>query len=203
MVMETYNLKNGRKLGIEYCEWAESPREWDNLTKCIFFGNYRHLGDKHDFDFDFEFDSREDFIDRGADIIKKEFDAVLVKAVHVYQHSGTSISTDYSYPYTCSWDSGTIGFVIITKADLRNEYNWKLITQKRLDSVMDTINKVMDSEIDELDKYISGEVYAFSIQDENGDTEDSCSGFYGSDIKTNGILEHLSKEDADMVLEQL
>ena len=201
--METYNLKNGRKLGIDYCEWAESPREWDNLTKCVFFGNYRHLGDKHDFNFNTEFDSREDFIDRGEDIIKEKFDAVLVKAVHIYQHSGTSISTDYSYPYTCRWDSGTIGFVIITKADLRNEYGWKLITQKRLDSVMDNLNSVMDSEINILSDYIGGEVYEFSIQDENGDTEDSCGGFYGSDIRKNGILDHLSKEDVELVLEQI
>ena len=201
--METYKLANGRTLGVEYCEWAESPREWDNLTKCIFFGNYKHLGDKHDFDFGIEFEDRQDFIDRGADIIKKEFDAVLVKPVHLYQHSGATISTEYTYPFTCRWDSGTIGFVVITKQDLRNEYGWKVITQKRLDSVMDTINNVMDSEIDELDKYISGEVYAFSIQDENGDTEDSCGGFYGSDIRKNGILDHLSKEDTEMVLEQL
>ena len=201
--METYNLKNGRKLVVEHCEWAESPREWDNLTKCIFFGNYKHIGDKHDFDFNTEFDSRQDFIDRGEDIIKEKFDAVLVKAVHLYEHSGTSISTDYSGQYACRWDSGTIGFVVITKADLRNEYGWKLITQKRLDSVMDNLNSVMDSEINTLSDYIGGEVYEFSIQDENGDTEDSCGGFYGSDIRKNGILEHLSDEDVELVLEQI
>ena len=201
--METYNLKNGRKLVVEHCEWAESPREWDNLTKCIFFGNYKHIGDKHDFNFNTEFDSRHDFIERGEDIIKEKFDAVLVKAVHVYKHSGTSISTNYSGEYTCSWDSGTIGFAVITKADLRNEYGWKLITQKRLDSVMDNLNSVMDSEIDILSDYIGGEVYVFSIEDEQGNQEDSCGGFYGSNLKTNGILDHLSKEDTEMVLEQI
>ncbi len=201
--METFKLNNGRKLVIEHCEYAESPREWDNLTKCIFFGNYKHIGDKHDFDFNTEFDSRQDFIDRGEDIIKENFDAVLVKAVHLYEHSGTSISTNYSYPYTCRWDSGTIGFVIITKADLRNEYGWKLITQKRLDSVMDNLNSVMDSEIDTLSDYVGGEVYEFSIEDEQGNQEDSCGGFYGYNLKTNGILDHLSKEDTEMVLEQI
>ena len=201
--METYNLKNGRKLVVEHCEWAESPREWDNLTKCIFFGNYKHIGDKHDFDFNTEFDSRQDFIDRGEDIIKEKFDAVLVKAVHLYEHSGTSISTDYSGQYTCRWDSGTIGFVVITKQDLRNEYGWKLITQKRLDSVMDNLNSVMDSEINTLSDYVGGEVYEFSIEDEQGNQEDSCGGFYGYNLKTNGILDHLSKEDTEMVLEQI
>ena len=201
--METFKLNNGRKLVIEHCEYAESPREWDNLTKCIFFGNYKHIGDKHDFDFNTEFDSRQDFIDRGEDIIKEKFDAVLVKAVHVYKHSGTSISTNYSGEYTCRWDSGTIGFAVITKADLRNEYGWKLITQKRLDSVMDNLNSVMDSEIDTLSDYVGGEVYEFSIEDEQGNQEDSCGGFYGYNLKTNGILDHLSKEDTEMVLEQI
>ena len=200
--METFKLRNGRKLVVEHCDWSESPREWDNLTKCIFFGNYRHLGDRHDFDFNTEFDSREDFINRGEDIIKKHFDTVLVKAVHVYQHSGTSISTNDGYPYNDRWDSGTIGFVIITKEDLRNEYKWKVITQKRLDSVWDNINKVMDSEIDTLSDYIGGEVYQFEIQDENGEFEDSCCGFYG-DLKTNGILDYLNEEDRELVLEQI
>ena len=201
--METYNLTNGRTLGIDYCEWAESPREWDNLTKCIFFGNYKHYGDTHNFNFNSEFTSREDFINEGSDIIKKHFDAVLVKAVHVYKHSGTSISTNGGYPYDCRWDSGTIGFVIITKQDLREEYKWKVITQKRLDSVMENIDKVMDSEIKTLSDYIEGNVYGFSIQDENGDTEDSCGGFYGSDLNTNGILDYLNEEDVKLVLEQI
>jgi len=201
--METFNLRNGKKLVVEHCDFAESPREWDNLTKCIFFGNYKHIGDKHNFDFDTQFDSRQDFIDRGEDIVKKHFDAVLVKPVHLYEHSGTSISTNYGYPYDCRWDSGTIGFVIITKEDLRNEYGWKLITQKRLDSVMDNLNSVMDSEIDTLSDYVGGQVYQFEILDENGEQEDSCGGFYGSDISKNGILEHIDAEDRELVLEQI
>jgi hypothetical protein len=190
-------------LGIDYCDYADSPREWDNLTKCVFFGNYKGYGDNHSFNFNSEFDNRQDFINEGSDIIKKHFDAVLVKPVHVYKHSGTSISTNDGYPYNDRWDSGTIGFVIITKQDLREEYNWKLITQKRLDSVIDNINNVMDSEIDTLSDYIGGNVYEFSIQDENGDTEDSCGGFYGDDLKTNGILDYLNEEDVKLVLEQI
>ena len=201
--METFELRNGRKLVIEHCDFAESPREWGNLTKCIFFGNYKHFGDNHSFDFNTEFDNRQDFIERGEDIIKEEFDAVLVKAVHLYNHSGISISTEYSGNYTCRWDSGTIGFIIITKEDLRNEYKWKNITQKRLDSVWDNINSVMDSEIETLSDYIGGDVYQFEILDENGEFEDSCGGFYGSDITKNGILDYVSSEDRELVLEQI
>ena len=201
--METYKLSNGRTLGIDYCDYSDSPREWSNLTKCIFFGDYKSYGDTHNFNFNSDFNSREDFINEGSDIIKKNFDAVLVKAVHIYKHSGTSISTNDGYPYNCRWDSGTIGFVIITKADLRSEYGFKNITKNKLNTIWDKINNVMDSEIDTLSDYIEGNVYQFSIQDENGDTEDSCGGFYGDDLNTNGILDYLNEDDKKLVLEQI
>ena len=193
--METFKLNNGRTLGVEYSEWAESPREWDNLTKCIFFGTYSHVGDKHNYNSN----DYNGWDEMEQDIIKRE-QPVIIKKVYMYVHSGATISLK---PFSCPWDSGVLGFVIITKEDLKREYNWKVITKKRLESVMENINNVLEGEIEVLDDYISGDVYEFSIQDENGDTEDSCSGFYGSDIKTNGILDHLSIEDKELVLQQI
>ena len=193
--METFKLNNGRTLGVEYSEWASSPREWDNLTKCIFFGTYSHVGDKHDYNSN----DYNGWDEMEQDIIKRE-EPVIIKKVYMYVHSDATISLT---PFDCKWDSGVLGFVIITKEDLKREYNWKVITKKRLESVLENINNVLEGEIEVLDDYIRGDVYEFSIQDENGDTEDSCSGFYGSDIKTNGILDHLSKEDTEMVLQQI
>ena len=193
--METYKLSNGRTLGIDYCDYSDSPREWSNLTKCIFFGNYSHLGDKHDYNAD----NYNDWDEIEADIIKKE-NSVMIAKVYAYSHSGLTISLT---PFDCRWDSGVLGFIIITKQDLREEYKWKLITQKRLDSVMENITNVMNSEIEILDLYVRGEIYEFTIQDENGDTEDSCGGFYGDDLNTNGILDCLNEEDVKLVLEQI
>jgi hypothetical protein len=193
--METFKLNNGRTLGVEYSEWSSSPREWDNLTKCIFFGSYSHVGDEHNYNSN----DYNGWDEMEQDIIKRE-QPVIIKKVYMYVHSGETISLT---PFDCRWDSGVLGFVIITKEDLRTEYNWKVITKKRLDSVLENINNVLEGEIEVLDDYISGNVYEFSIQDENGDTEDSCSGFYGSDIKTNGILDHLSIEDKELVLQQI
>ena len=193
--METFKLNNGGTLGVEYSEWAESPREWDNLTKCIFFGTYSHVGDKHNYNSN----DYNGWDEMEQDIIKRE-QPVIIKKVYMYVHSGATISLK---PFSCPWDSGVLGFVIITKEDLKREYNWKVITKKRLESVLENINNVLEGEIEVLDDYISGDVYQFSIQDENGDTEDSCGGFYGSDIKTNGILDHLSIEDKELVLQQI
>ena len=193
--METFKLNNGRTLEVEYSEWVENPREWDNLTKCIFFGSYSHVGDKHDYNSN----DYNGWDEMEQDIIKRE-QPVIIKKVYMYVHSGATISLK---PFSCPWDSGVLGFVIITKEDLKKEYNWKVITKKRLESVLENINNVLEGEIEVLDDYISGDVYQFSIQDENGDTEDSCGGFYGSDIKTNGILDHLSIEDKELVLQQI
>ena len=56
---------------------VETPRNWSNLSKMIFTGSYKHLGDKHEVDFDEEFDSRQDFIERGEEIVRKHFKAII------------------------------------------------------------------------------------------------------------------------------
>ena len=39
---------------------VETPRNWCNLSKMIFTGGHRHLGDKHEVDFDYQFNSRQE-----------------------------------------------------------------------------------------------------------------------------------------------
>lgn len=187
--IQTIKLKDGNTLNIFVDEINESPREWDNLTKMIFTGrNWGSLGDKHNVDFSGGFSSREDFITRGAEIVKKHFkDVAIIKPVHLYEHSGATISTSFEYPYNCRWDSGTIGFVIITKSDIRKEYSVKRVTQKELEKA----EQVLDAEVRLLDTYLKGEVYRFVIKDTNGNEVDSCGGFYGEDYKTNGMLDYV------------
>jgi hypothetical protein len=73
---------------------------------------------------------------------------------------------------------------------LRNVYNIKKVTKKYIDRAM----KVLLAEVDTYDNYIRGEVYGYILLDENGEVEDSCNGFIGSDIKTNGILDNIGAE---------
>jgi hypothetical protein len=172
---------------------ADSPREWDNLAKMIFVGNRKHLGDKHNVDFDIfgGFSSREDFIENGEKIVRQHFkDVVICYPIHLYSHSGESISVNYSGQYACRWDSGTIGFAIVTKKDIRDNWNVKNVTKKYIEHA----DRILIGEVEELNKYIMGEVYGYIIEDENGEHIDSCYGFYGDDIKTNGIAEHIGEE---------
>ena len=191
----TFDLTENRKLIVSYDEWAESPRNWDNLSKMIFFGKHKNLGDKHNINSDNYYGWSE-----LEQAIRKEYNVVILKKVYAYSHGGMTISTS---PFSCPWDSGTLGFVIITKEDLKKEFGWKVITKKRLDSVINRLDKIIEGEVSVLDEYISGEVYQFSIENEDGEVEDSCCGFYGSDIKENGILDYLSGKDKEMILEQM
>lgn len=189
MSEETFDLSNN-KLEIMLDNDTETPREWDNLATMVFLGKHSHLGDKHDFRVNSNYDSREDFMERGAKEVMKHFDAAIVKPVHLYSHSGTSISTSYSYPFNCRWDSGTVGFAVVTKAAIRKEYGVKRITK----ALLEKADKILEGEVETLNQWISGEIYSFTLEDKEGNHIDSCGGFYGSDLKTNGMLDHLPDE---------
>lgn len=189
MSEQTFDLSNNT-LEIMLDQDTDSPREWDNLAKMIFVGKHAHLGDNHDFRITNNYNNRQDFMERGAEDVKKHFDAAIVKPVHLYSHSGTSISTSFGYPFNCQWDSGTCGFAVVTKADIRKEYGVKRITK----ALLEKADKILECEVKLLDQWISGDVYRFSLDDKEGNNIDGCGGFFGSDLKTNGMLEHLPED---------
>lgn len=183
---------NNKVLNIFYDQNTDSPRNWDNLSKMIFFGrNAQHLGDKHDMQLSGDYNGdRFVFIEKGEVEVRKHFkDVAICKAVHIYDHSGISISTSMGYPFDCKWDSGTIGFVIVTKADIRKAYEVKRITK----DILNRADKVLESEIEVLNQYLIGDVYGFKLE-ENGEEVDSCWGFYGTDFIHNGLADYLDEE---------
>ena len=192
-----YNLTSNRTLELIQEDCPESPREWDNLSKMI-FASHRNLGDNHRVPFnDYDYEDRQDFITKGAEVVKKHIkDIAIIKAVHLYEHSGIAISTSMSGNFGCRWDSGTCGFVVVTKADIRKEYGVKRITAKTLAKA----EAVLEAEVETLNLFIGSEIYYFNIENEDGEHEDSCGGFYGDDIKENGVLDHLGEEDKEFLL---
>jgi hypothetical protein len=188
--MQEYKLKNGKTLKVYNDGSAESPRSWDNLAKMVFFGGKESLGDKHNIVLNRSYASRWEFAEQGAEDVKKMMDAVICLPVHYYEHGGAGISLSANeYPFNCPWDSGTIGFAVVTKSDLRKEYNLKCITQKAINKAL----TVVKGEVETLNQYIAGEVYGFRVFNEKGEEEDSCWGFYGDDVKTNGMLYHVGE----------
>lgn len=148
--------------------------------------------------------------DEIFEIIGRKF---IVMPLYMYDHSGITISTS---PFSCPWDSGQVGWVFVSKEKARVEYGVKRISQKLREKVVGVIL----AEVETYDQYLRGEVYGYELydvdsarlndylksegldrEDLNEDDlerfltqEDSCWGFYGYDLKNNGILDHVGQE---------
>ena len=180
--METYKLTNNKTLEVTQDEYASSPREDDNLSKMICFHGRYNLGDKHDY----KHQDYSGWVEMEKAIIKNESPAIILP-LYLYDHSGITISTS---PFSCRWDSGQIGFIFVSKEKLRKEYSVKRITKE----IIDRATKVLLAEVETYDLYLRGEVYGYTLLNENGEIEDSCFGFIGSDIETNGILDNIGEK---------
>lgn len=109
----------------------------------------------------------------------------------LYDHSGITMSCGArSYPYNDEWDSGCVGWIIMTKETALkerigccDESNW------REKAIAD-----MKAEVALYDQYLTGDVYGFTLyREEDGEwaEQDSCWGFYGDDVMENGISDNV------------
>lgn len=152
----------------------ESPREWDNMGKMFFFHGRYDLGDDHP-------EKSSDFSgwDEIADYLKKEKDAIIMLPVYMYDHSGLRVKIGSFQGYLpqghAEFDSGMIGYIYVTKDDLKREYG------KAGKKEIARARKVLEGEVETYDKYLSGDVWGFKTYNNKGEEIDSCWGFYGMD----------------------
>lgn len=187
--MELYEeiRKDNKILKIFYEEDGESPREWDNLSKLAL--NHKRYNFSNELNINFDNFGEWDEVENH---LKKEFGAVIVKPVYMYEHSGIAISLT---PFSCRWDSGQLGFICILKEDIKTEYG--KVTKQTLKKA----EKVLSGEFETYKNYVEGEVYGFQLFEEvevkiikeykDGKTEkytqtelkeiDSCWGFFGEE----------------------
>ena len=125
--------------------------------------------------------------ERLAELEERFFSEFIALPLYLYDHSGITMKTT---PFSCSWDSGKVGYIYVSKEKIRKEYSWKVITKTRREK----IEEYLRNEVKEFDYYLTGEVFRYKIEDENGEEVDSCSGFYGQDWQNNGIKDHIDKE---------
>ena len=170
------------KLVLKHDNHADSPRDWDNLGTMICFHGRYDLGDKHNYNAD-DYSGWEEM---KQAIIKEENPAVILP-LYMYNHSRISISTK---PFSCRWDSGQIGFILVSKKKALEEIGGKIVTAK----LKQKIEKQLEGEVETYTQYVEGEVYGFQIVDEDDDVIDSCYGFYGTDFATNGMLDYINHE---------
>lgn len=175
---------------------AQSPREWDNLGTMVCAHRRYNLGDSDGLDkarelivqhFSEEWLDREGFdLTHVPDVqaaLERTGKAILLP-LYLYDHSGITMNTT---GFHCPWDSGQVGFIFVSKQDVRNEFGWKKLTQGRIQM----IQTCLKGEVEVYDQYLTGDVWGFEVV-EDGEVTDSCWGFFGSDPLTNGIFDHLA-----------
>lgn len=96
----------------------------------------------------------------------------IVLPIYLYEHSGQTIRTT---PFGCAWDSGQVGFYAVEGHTIRKEYSKKRISKQ----LREKVTQCLTCEIETIDQWLRGDVYGFSILDKDGETTDSCGGFYG------------------------
>lgn len=159
--VETIPYKN-HTISVFLDDCSESPRTWDNLSEFHCCHRRYSLGDE-----EFNYSTGSDCID-VAQQAEKQGDIVL--PLYLYDHSGITISLT---PFHCPWDSGQVGFVIVRRAKMLQEFGGKRFTQ----SLKEKALHIAESEVHTYDQFLRGEIYGYQI-DEDGD---SCWGFYGQE----------------------
>lgn len=107
-------------------------------------------------------------------------DVAICRPLYLYDHSGITISAG---SFNDPWDSGQVGWQYITHQKLMEEWGGDETLAKRS----------MDLELEAYDQYLRGEVYGFAVIDEDGDTVEACSGFFGDDPYENGMADYFPK----------
>lgn len=165
--VETFEM-NGKKVEIWPDTDPQNPRiDFDHEDLMICFHSRYTLGDKHDY----LSKNYSGWDEMEAQIIK-DHDPVVIKRLYMYDHSGLTIAT---HPFSCPWDSGQIGFILMPKKGAYAAYMTKRITK----AIKEKCEKYIDASVTEYDQYLCGDIYGYTITEANGDQGDSCWGFYG------------------------
>lgn len=191
--MNEFKLSNDKILKIVHDDSAESPRDCDNLGIIYYSHRSYKLGD-------IDISGKRDLLQ--AHYVEDHIgDKDIHLPVYCYEHGNIAISTK---PFSCPFDGYQIGFIAVSNAKCIEEYgqNYNI----------ETVKEVLISEIKLFNQYLNGDVYGFELYEINkcdkcghGDDEiiDSCYGFYGQDIETNGILDYLDDDIKKEILKQI
>ena len=179
MLIQEITMKNGEKLEIWHDEDCFDPRkEFDNVTEMIFFHNRMNVGDKHDVDPD----NYSSFAGMMNENVK---DDDLAMPVYCYSKRCFELSLT---PFSCPWDSGTLGFIVIRKEIIDIEFNGDRVRAL----------KSLKAELETYNDYLNGRTYGGILYDSEGHEINSCWGFYGDNMEENGIYDNFGIQRQDI-----
>lgn len=103
----------------------------------------------------------------------------IVFPLYMYDHSGTSYQcSEGGNPFSCRWDSGRVGVIALKRADVGTPGE----VHKRdgyPDYVVPSYLEQAQQVCENYTAWANGEIYGYVVEDERGDTLDSCWGFIG------------------------
>lgn len=208
---EIIKLNDDHELHIVYDSDPDSPRNWDNLGTMICVHSRYNLGDVH---YKSKLECLKHIADslgiteiiNGLDMYEEVYEDeeqlqdwinsredFVMLPLYLYDHGGITMSTS---SFSCSWDSGQVGYIYCSTDKILKEYG---------NTIIDTLTKVessLKSEVKTYDQYLTGDVYGFELYKvetcdkghKHLDFLDSCHGFYGDDWTENGIFDYISNE---------
>lgn len=228
----------GHNIKIEYDEYPENPREaWDNFGHMICFHSRYDLGDKHnhsnpiDFCTDLLSDLTEENLQKillsieglneedkeeikedpvyfmesniGPDDIDFCLNALsdhfVMLPLFLYDHSGITMNTS---GFSCPWDSGQVGIIYVSNEEIVKEFG-------KGKKAREKAANLLRSEVEAYDRFLTGQVFGFVVEDEDGEYIDSCCGFY-EDPEGYPLTEarksvdwHISKQHKEAVKETI
>jgi len=184
-------IYKGRMIVIAHDSDTMDPRaENDNATTMVCHHGRYSLGDKHDHGNSpivainsviESLTGENPDCDTFADVYDALNDSpCFYRMLYLYDHSGITISTS---PFSCPWDSGTVGFVFISYADAKKNFNWSDESFVPNDEQLKLVHELIEAEVAEYDNYLRGECYGYKVyesENENeNELEEACWGFLG------------------------
>jgi hypothetical protein len=149
----------GYKITIEMDQNPESPRQWDNLGTIVYKSRWV-IGD-------------EELSVEEIKSLMQDKDNIWLP-YYLMDHGGISVSTG---SFGCSWDSGQVGIIYVSKDKIRKEFGIKKVTKKWEEK----IKGYLENEVNTMNQYLQGDVYGYIIETLHGQDIDSCWGFYGEE----------------------
>ena len=172
--IETIDYK-GHKIGLFYDQDPESPREWDNLGT-IYSNSKRYSPDGKGIEELMEMAGQSRY-DEAIDFkaIRKKFYCL---KIWIYDHSGQTVRTGETNPWGnmgyMSWDSGLFGAIAVSKEKAKKEYGYKRACKGLEKKVL----SCLEAEVKTFDCFVTGEIYSYVVENEQGEEIDSCCGWY-------------------------
>jgi hypothetical protein len=148
-------LPDGATITVFPDECPPNPRkEFSQLGQMFCWHRRYDLGDEHQF--------------ANPDAFEADFARVphVRLPLFLYDHSGITMRTT---PFSCQWDSGQVGWIVVTHDSLREEFRRKRLSKNLLVKAA------------EYDQYLQGDVWVLEHLDPDDQVIDALGGIYGED----------------------